>query len=101
MGAEVGGQPGPGTPGQEGPDGREALADGVVGQWPAGTGDPGEQVRLGQIGGVPAARDPEQVAQVALVLLARSRVGVAGQELEEDLGQLFVTPADRDDRRNG
>lgn len=48
-----------------------------------------------------ASRDPEQVAQTGGVLLAGLRVGVAGQELEQDPGQVLVTPADRDDRRNG
>ncbi|HET6811921.1 MAG TPA: hypothetical protein VFH50_13010 [Acidimicrobiales bacterium] len=98
---EVGGQSGPGAPGQEGPDAREALPDGVVGQGAAGARNPGEQVRFGQLRGVLAARDPEQVAQLPVVLLARARVGVAGQELEEDPGEFLVTPADRDDRRNG
>jgi hypothetical protein len=100
LGAEVGRQPGPGTPGQEGPHARQALADGVVGQCPAGAGDPGEQVGLGQLRGVPAAGRAEQIPEMTGVLLPGLGVGVAGQELEEDLGQLGVGATEWDDRRN-
>jgi hypothetical protein len=86
LGGVVLDQSGAEAPAEEGADLRGALVDGVVGA--ATACDPGEEVRLGEVGGVPSGGPPEEVGESAAVVRSGLGVAVAAAEVGEDLGKL-------------